>query len=293
MDSFSIPEHAIQTFESIHQLIVSVHDLAGDLSPFLEPYRFHHRSPLCMAVKAQGEHYHTLCKEFEMASLRVDLAYQREGRAHICHAGMVEWVVPIFEHDKLRWVFFAGPRLPKKPLVNITKLPLTNWQKSPWSNSMPLPESVQEDESQRILEHLRQLTARLQVWFTSLKLTSGTQQKQSSTFFKNTVAVRETTIRLVIEENYASHGCLGILAERLCLSKSRASHVVRTTCGVSFRELLIQKRLRIAAELLRRSGLSVLEVALASGFEDIAHFHRLFKKRLGTTPAQYRSHAHT
>jgi AraC-like DNA-binding protein len=246
-----------------------------------------------MAVKAKGEHYHSLCKKFALEDLRSDLVNQREGRAHVCHAGLVEWVVPVFDKKELRWIIFAGPRLPGKSLVTITRVPLSNWQRSPWSEDMPLPDPVQEEESQLILEHLRQLASRLQLWFDSLKLANPSQSGREDTYFKNTIAVRETMIRLFIEDNYAKHGSLVLLAERLCLSQSRASHVVRKTCGASFRELLIQKRLRVAAELLRRSGLSVLEVALASGFEDIAHFHRLFKKRLGTTPAQYRSHAHT
>jgi AraC-like DNA-binding protein len=57
---------------------------------------------------------------------------------------------------------------------------------------------------------------------------------------------------------------------------------------LEFSGLLVQKRLRVAMELLRHSGMNVLEVALASGFEDVAHFHRLFRRRIGSTPGQYR-----
>lgn len=293
MDSFLIAEHALQTFEAIHNLTVSVHDLAGNLSPFLEPHRFHHRSPLCSAVKALGEHVHTECKDFEMKRLRTELVNLPDGRAHVCHAGLVEWVVPVFDQGKLGWVLFAGPRMPGRSLVSITRLPRSKWQHSPWSSDTDLPKPVEEEESLLILEHLRQLAARMQLWFASLKLSVPQNNGRTGTYFTNTIAIRETTIRLFIEENYMESGGLAMLAERLCLSQSRASHVVQKTCGVSYRELVIQKRLRVAAELLRQSGLSVLEVALASGFENIAHFHRLFKKRLGTTPGQYRAHAHT
>jgi transcriptional regulator GlxA family with amidase domain len=71
-------------------------------------------------------------------------------------------------------------------------------------------------------------------------------------------------------------------------ARGRTSHLVKEVCGLSFRELVIQRRLKAAMELLRQSSLSVLEVTLAAGFEDIAHFHRLFRRRIGTTPLKYR-----
>jgi transcriptional regulator GlxA family with amidase domain len=58
---------------------------------------------------------------------------------------------------------------------------------------------------------------------------------------------------------------------------------------MSFRALLVRKRLQAAMELLRQSDLSVLQIALATGFQDLAHFHRLFRRRVGITPARYRS----
>jgi hypothetical protein len=43
-------EHAIAAFERIHGLIVTVHDLEGDLAPRLRPDRQWHRQALCRAV---------------------------------------------------------------------------------------------------------------------------------------------------------------------------------------------------------------------------------------------------
>lgn len=282
---FDIPECAIETFERIHKLNITVHDLTGNLSPFLKPYRFHHRSPLCLAVKAQG--HSVTCQHFEIKSLRQDLAHLPEGRIHVCHAGLVEWVAPVFEKEKLSWILFAGPRLPGKPLSSAIRARSTKWPKSPWAEKLALPPSVEENEGQLIMEHLRQLAARLQKWARELKSRRSAENKASE-FPSDLITTRQTAVLRFIEDKYAQPVTLPMLAKKLCLSESRASHVVRECCGRNFRELLIQKRLGVAMELLRQSGMGVLEVAMASGFEDVAHFHRLFRRRIGTTPAKYR-----
>lgn len=284
MHQWGIPEYAIQVFERIHHLNVTVHDLSGSLTPFLQPHRFHHRSPLCLTVKAQG--YAHACWDFELNRLRSDLAGLPEGRIHVCHAGLVEWVVPVFEQEKLVWIVFAGPRLPGPRLSSAVKLTASFRKKSPWTKRAKLPPAIGEEDALSILEHLRQLAARLYKW----KTEAGVQPTLAT---PNSVALRETVIKRFVEENYNEPVTLSMLAKKLCLSEGRTSHVVQRSCGMSFRELLVQRRLRAATELLRHSAMSVLEVAEASGFEDVAHFHRLFRRRLGMTPRHYRVAGHS
>lgn len=283
---FGIPEHAIQAFEQIHGLNVTVHDLGGKLSPFLQPNRLYHRSPLCHVVKAGSQA--KVCLEFELRQLRKDLAGLPEGRIHVCHAGLVEWVVPVYRNSVLEWIFFAGPRLPGPRLASATVAPRNPQFESGWIKGAGRPPRVDESDAQKILEHLRQVAARLSKWFEELKEMPVFQNESPDPYLSNSVVVRETLIHRFIEQNYARPVTLSMLAGRLCLSESRTSQAVKQCCGASFRELLVQRRLHAAAELLRHSGMSVTDVALASGFEDVTHFYRLFKRRIGTTPAQYR-----
>jgi AraC-like DNA-binding protein len=51
---------------------------------------------------------------------------------------------------------------------------------------------------------------------------------------------------------------------------------------------LLRKRLEYSAALLRGSARSVTEVAFDSGFEDVSHFSRAFKKQFGESPAAFR-----
>jgi AraC-like DNA-binding protein len=42
-------------------------------------------------------------------------------------------------------------------------------------------------------------------------------------------------------------------------------------------------------EKLKTETISVSEIALSSGFTDIPHFTKIFKKYVGKTPSEYRS----
>ncbi len=51
-------------------------------------------------------------------------------------------------------------------------------------------------------------------------------------------------------------------------------------------------RMRHAARQLTMSRLSVVEIALECGIENLSHFYRLFRKQHGTTPREYRLARH-
>lgn len=90
-----------------------------------------------------------------------------------------------------------------------------------------------------------------------------------------------------IEEHYRD-GELTELAKRLHYDVSWLSREIRKCTGKTYTELLQNKRLNQAAYLLCSTGLSVMDVALAAGYENISYFHRIFQKRYGMTPRKYR-----
>ncbi len=65
------------------------------------------------------------------------------------------------------------------------------------------------------------------------------------------------------------------------------SYFKKYTCSTPV-EYLTALRIRRAKELLRRTDLSVLEVANQSGFENVSFFIQRFKKATGKTPLAYR-----
>jgi AraC family transcriptional regulator of arabinose operon len=101
-------------------------------------------------------------------------------------------------------------------------------------------------------------------------------------------AARSTAIRHFIQGRHMQRIRLEDLAEHLHISESRAGHAVREACGKSFVELLVEARLHTAAELLRYTNLSVLEISMRSGFNDLSHFHETFRARFKATPHRFR-----
>ncbi|WP_300659050.1 helix-turn-helix transcriptional regulator [uncultured Acetatifactor sp.] len=59
--------------------------------------------------------------------------------------------------------------------------------------------------------------------------------------------------------------------------------------GVSFQEYLQDIRMKQAAGLLRSTRLPVRDIALAAGYHNSSHFHHLFQRHFGMSPADFRA----
>ncbi|UUM30084.1 helix-turn-helix domain-containing protein [Vibrio japonicus] len=59
--------------------------------------------------------------------------------------------------------------------------------------------------------------------------------------------------------------------------------------GVSFRDYVIDKRIALAKQLLiEQPNIKVAYIAYQCGYQDTSYFARIFKKRVGVSPATYR-----
>jgi two-component system, response regulator YesN len=81
---------------------------------------------------------------------------------------------------------------------------------------------------------------------------------------------------------------IGKAAERLSISESYLSKLLRRRLGTSFVDYLSDYRVGQAKELLTASNMMSYEVAEAVGYPDARYFASLFKKRTGMTPSEYR-----
>ncbi len=81
---------------------------------------------------------------------------------------------------------------------------------------------------------------------------------------------------------------IGDLAKVLYLSERQAARVVKREYGCTFVELLNEKKMFVAALLLKNTALSVREIIKELQFETENYFYRMFKKRYGITPKAYR-----
>jgi AraC-like DNA-binding protein len=68
------------------------------------------------------------------------------------------------------------------------------------------------------------------------------------------------------------------------LSPNHFTRLFRDNFGLTPHSYLIDLRIQRSRWLLRRAGLSLAEIALASGFSDQAHWQRHYRRRLAITP---------
>jgi 2-isopropylmalate synthase len=93
-----------------------------------------------------------------------------------------------------------------------------------------------------------------------------------------------------IQENFLTV-TLDDLSHKFYLSKPYLSKYIKEKSGKTFGENLKQVRLKKASTLLKNGNMKVERVAEASGYQNVEHFNRLFKKKYGMTPVQYRTSA--
>ena len=91
-----------------------------------------------------------------------------------------------------------------------------------------------------------------------------------------------------IQANYIDV-TLDDLAEKFFLSKPYLSKYIREKSGMTFGDLVKKIRMKKARALLKSSSMTVENIALSVGYQNVEHFNRLFKKAYDMTPVQFRN----
>ena len=66
------------------------------------------------------------------------------------------------------------------------------------------------------------------------------------------------------------------------------SRIIKKQTGRTFKDLLETKRLSPPCFLLTNTPLTIEEIAMNVGYENLSFFYRLFKKNYGIRPRDYR-----
>ncbi len=88
--------------------------------------------------------------------------------------------------------------------------------------------------------------------------------------------------------NYNQDISLKKIAEAVGINPYYLSHLFRKEMGISFLEYLTSVRISIAKKLLKQTNLSIIQICLEVGYQDPSHFAKIFKKKEGIRPMEYR-----
>jgi AraC-like DNA-binding protein len=113
---------------------------------------------------------------------------------------------------------------------------------------------------------------------------------------KNFLKLRFTTgnkriavIHDYLMNNYQEEVNLNKLAALVNLAEGSLCRFFKMNMGITIFEYLNKIKTEFACKLLMDQDLSILDVCIDSGFNNISHFNKQFKKIIGVTPSAYRN----
>lgn len=124
-----------------------------------------------------------------------------------------------------------------------------------------------------------------------LSLQPGARELSSSSFAK--VVVEDDSRRILKVKNYISKNFmdeirLPVLAQIAGMSDSAFSRFFKLHTGRNLSEYIIDIRLGHASRLLVDTTQSISEIGFDSGFNNLSNFNRIFKKKKGCSPSEFR-----
>ncbi len=99
-------------------------------------------------------------------------------------------------------------------------------------------------------------------------------------------------INRVIELMHENCNCsftVNDMAREANLSKYHFIRVFKSETGVTPYEYLMDIKIQMAKQLLKKKQYTVTEICFLLGFTDHSHFTKIFKKKTGYTPTEYRT----
>lgn len=94
----------------------------------------------------------------------------------------------------------------------------------------------------------------------------------------------------LVEKNFRQMHEVQQYASQLSVTPDYLSKIIKKALGVSCQEYILDKLLLEAKRLLVFSNLSSKEIAYHIQMDDPSYFSRIFKKKTGLTPNEYREH---
>ncbi|MBN1514978.1 helix-turn-helix transcriptional regulator [Candidatus Sumerlaeota bacterium] len=103
----------------------------------------------------------------------------------------------------------------------------------------------------------------------------------------NAAEVRVRGVIRLLEETFYEPWEVDAAARKAHLSRRRFTQIFRSLTGESFLMRRNELRLQHAARLLHEGRQTIAGAAFSSGFGDLAHFYRLFRRRFGKSPGAW------
>ncbi|PSW10758.1 AraC family transcriptional regulator [Photobacterium sanctipauli] len=126
----------------------------------------------------------------------------------------------------------------------------------------------------------------------SLSTLKSVRHLTNNTIELNTIKRAEERVNVVqqyIANNLSEHLSVSSVAAQLHMADSTFSRFFHANLGVTFRQYVIEQRVRKAASLLISTDYSISQIGADVGFSSLSNFNAKFKSLLHVTPREYRA----
>ena len=144
----------------------------------------------------------------------------------------------------------------------------------------------------RIYTRLDEITKTQPGFYRVIKLLEILYELLASSSFANVqVSTESRRVRKVeeyIDTNFKQEVRLQTLADLAGMTSSAFSRFFKLRTGKTVQEYIIDVRIGHAARALVDSSMSIAEICIDCGFNNISNFNRIFKKKKGCSPSLFR-----
>ncbi len=260
----------LKDFHRITGARVSLHDLDyNEIAAYPEKL-----TPFCQAVQKNSQ-VRSRCYAADAAAFK-KASETGEKYTYKCHCGLIETVAPIYSYGVLTGYFMMGQitdNLPDSiPQIKKRSKDLFESQTDLENHaaSIPVLKAEMLDSYVNILEVLAEYMTETN------RLTAKDRDLAAAT-------------KSYIHRFYQNKISVGLLCDTFNCSRTTLMNRFREKYGMTIVEYLTEYRLKKAAQMLSDGTAHIKSVSVDCGFFDQNYFTKVFQKRFGMVPSEYRT----
>ena len=197
--------------------------------------------------------------------------YKREGKpvSHVCHAGILDTVVPLVKDGIIAGYIFIGRIRPSEHPNGIV-------DRLSWLG----------DSAEDIHARYYRLA------YYSKEQLECIKHLMSHILFDSAIEIVHDTVAEKAEEYIKAHISEDLSVDKLCkglfISKNRLYAEFRKYFGMTVNEYICDYRIELAKGMLKKNDKSISAISSAVGMDNYAYFCKLFKSKTGMSPTEFR-----